>query len=81
MTDHMTAACDLPDGTQVAYRGQTYTALPVTTIGGARIRWHSPNGLAGDRGMDRMLDDGARVVGCDEQAVAEYRAMLDGTVR
>ncbi len=77
----MMPACDLPDGTQVEYLGQIYTAPPVTTIGGAPIRWHAPNGLAGDRGMDRMLDDGARIVGCDEQAVAEYRALLDGAGR
>ena len=77
-TDHMTSASDLPDGTQVEYEGEIYTALPVTEIAGARIRWHAPNSLAGDRGMDRMLDDSAKVVGRDEAAVAEYLRLTGG---
>ena len=74
--ESVTYARDLPDGPQVRYEGEVYTALPVTEVAGAKIRWHAPTSLAGDRGMDAMLDDGAKVIGRDEQAVAEYRDLL-----
>lgn len=55
-------ARDLPDGTQVEYDGTVWTAHPESNIPGDRIRWHSETSLASNRGMDGMLDDGARVL-------------------
>lgn len=72
----MTAARDMPDGTQVEHDGEVFTAFPEALIAGTRFRWHSATMLAGDQDMDRWLADGAKVVGHDEVAVAQYRAAL-----
>lgn len=55
-------AADLPDGSVVRYEGQDWTAYPPATMCGQTIRWHCETGLAADRGMDTMLDDGAQVL-------------------
>lgn len=75
------AARDLPDGTQVEYDGEVFTAFPESENAGTRFRWHSDTTLAGDRSMDTWLDGGAKVIGCDEQAVANYRATMTGQGR
>jgi Flp pilus assembly protein CpaB len=56
-------ARDLPEGTRVEHDGQIWVAWPPAEICGQLIRWHSETGLASDRGMDSMLDDGAEVLG------------------
>jgi hypothetical protein len=83
MTDRLnvTHARDLPDGTTVEYEDATWTAYPEADIAGSRIRWHSETGLAGDRGMDAMLDDGARVTGRDDEALAGYLAVMKAAGR
>lgn len=67
-----TYARDLPDGTIVRHEGVDWIAYPESEMAGSRIRWHSENGLMSDRGMDGLLDDQAKVVGLDLDAVAEF---------
>ncbi|MGK5682421.1 hypothetical protein [Actinoplanes sp. URMC 104] len=77
----VTNARELPDGTIVRYDGDDWIAYPEREIGGQKIRWQSENGLAADRAMDRMLDDGAQVVGLDLEAVAEFTAIMKAAGR
>jgi hypothetical protein len=63
LTVDLIYARDLPEGTRVEHDGQVWVACPPEVVEGARIRWHSEAGVASDRGMDAMLDDGAKVLG------------------
>lgn len=77
MTDltNTTSAREMTDGTLINHGGDVWTAYPEHEMCGSRVRWHSEAMVMSDRGMDGLLDDGATVVGRDDEAVAEWRRL------
>jgi hypothetical protein len=75
--DRPTNAADLPDGTEVLYDGDVWTAYPPMPWN-PLIRWHCDDLTATNGLVTGMLADDAEVLGVNQAKLDEYNALVFG---